>query len=184
MYDTPRAWANKGESLFNAFEALAAASQPHLFHLNLRDQALMLAGMSMEILVKSILVNTPRIKDIISGTKPSRTESAKCLNIWKTFYGHNLIELADQAEIQLNENEKLTAIVLSEYVYWRGRYVIPMGGGIEDLMSRKLPNGQVSQLHNVITYEATRNLLSRVIFEVKTRVYGETNPNPLFEPTR
>jgi hypothetical protein len=62
LYATPRAWAHKSENLVHAFEAVAAASEPGSMHLNMNDQALMLAGMSIEVQLKAILVSIAGIR--------------------------------------------------------------------------------------------------------------------------
>lgn len=59
LYATPRAWAHKAENLIHAFEAVVSASVTGSMHLDMLDQALMLAGMSVEVQLKAILVNVP-----------------------------------------------------------------------------------------------------------------------------
>ena len=50
----------KGENLVHAFEAVAAASVNGLMQFDMRDQALMLAGMGIEVMLKALLVeNAP-----------------------------------------------------------------------------------------------------------------------------
>src|SRR4051812_42393091 len=49
LYATPRAWAHKGERLAHAFQAVADKTDSSSMHLDMREQALMLAGMAIEV---------------------------------------------------------------------------------------------------------------------------------------
>jgi len=69
-------------------------------------------------------------------------------------------------------NERLrTAATLSQYIYWRGRYVVPTERGIDDLIPVVLDNGLLGQPHNDVTIEVVRDLIHYVIGEVKARLY-------------
>src|SRR5438093_9525895 len=58
LYAMPRAWAHKGENLVHAFEVVAFAAEEN--GVDVRDQALMLAGMAIEVLLKATLVDDPK----------------------------------------------------------------------------------------------------------------------------
>jgi len=171
IYETPRAWAHKGENLVHAFEAVASASENHSMHLNMHDQAFMLAGMSIEVMLKAILVNVPEARIVV--TAPKQPSDATGKSLWFAFYSHRLEDLAREAKVALTSERLNTAAILSQYIYWRGRYVIPTERGIDDLIPVVRDNGLIGQPHNDLTIEAVRDLIDYVIGEVKTRLYGQ-----------
>jgi hypothetical protein len=169
LYAVPRAWAHKGERLYHAFEAVAAASQEGSWHLDMNDQALMLAGMSIEVQLKAILVNLPDIQAIVTAT--GQPIKGKANKIWRIFYSHNLLELAKLANIKFSSEQEKVALALSQYIYWRGRYVVPTEKGIDSLIPTMLDKGEYGQLHRVATVDKARELINVVIAEVKSRLY-------------
>jgi hypothetical protein len=168
LYATPRAWAHKGENLVHAFEVVASASVEDSGHLNLKDQALMLAGMAIEVLLKAILVSVPEHRPIVTASKQPIDIPGKAL--WKTFRSHRLVDLARQATIALSADREGTAATLTQYIYWRGRYVLPTEHGINDLIPVEGDDGLVGPAHQ-ITVDAARDLLHHVISEAKARLY-------------
>jgi hypothetical protein len=77
------------------------------------DAAFMLAGMSLENLLKARLLcnyhwplNKADIKKVVS-----------C--------GHNLVSLAKQTKLSISLDDESTLSKLSGYIYWRGRYPVP-----------------------------------------------------------
>ena len=119
MHATPRAWAHKGENLMHAFEVLIAASDPNSFHLNLSDQAFMLAGMSAEVHLKAMITNDPLARCVV--TASSEPGAGPDRKLWKAFRSHDLIELAQIALLPLDDRQQRIATALSQYIYWRGR---------------------------------------------------------------
>jgi len=87
LYETPRAWAHKGENLVHAFEAVASASVNCSMHLNMHDQALMLAGMAIEVMLKAILVSIPEPRVVV--TAPERPLDDAGKSLWAAFYSHS-----------------------------------------------------------------------------------------------
>src|SRR5947207_12982540 len=77
LYTIPRAWAHQGERLIHAFEAVVAASVAGSMHLDMRDQALMLAGMAIEVQLKAILVSAPEVRRIVAAAKRPRGGSSE-----------------------------------------------------------------------------------------------------------
>lgn len=171
LYATPRAWAHKGENLIHAFEAVASASVEGSLHLNMRDQALMLAGMAIEVQLKAILVNLPEIRDVVIASKKSLDTSEKSLQ--NVFYSHRLVALSRAAGVTLTPDQMKIADTLTQYIYWRGRYVLPTENGLDDLASVMLENGLIGQPHRSATIESARELINYIIAEVKTRLYGQ-----------
>ncbi len=171
LYATPRAWAHKGENLVHAFEAVAAASVPGSMHLNMNDQALMLAGMSIEVQLKAILVSTAAIRDIVTAPQRPNATDVSALAVWQVFFSHNLPKLAELAQVSLDREQQLTATALSQYIYWRGRYVVPTERGIDDLIPVELDTGLVGQAHSYATVESARSLIQHTIHAVKSRLY-------------
>lgn len=173
LYSMPRAWAHRGENLFHAFEAVAAASEPGSKHLNMNDQALMLAGMSIEVQLKAILVSVTAVRDVVTAAKRPNTTDVSSFVVWQVFYSHNLPKLAELAQVDLDREQLLTATALSQYIYWRGRYVVPTERGIDDLIPVELDTGLVGQAHFGATVDSARNLIHHIIQAVKTRLYVE-----------
>lgn len=127
---------------------------------DLRDQALMLAGMAVEVLLKAIAVSDPETRAIVTGPKKPRTNGAA--KVWDAFYSHDLVDLAASAGITLDELLEPTATGLSQNVLWKDRYVLPREKGIEHLARRDL-NPPVEQ---------ARMLIERVVREVEVRPYA------------
>ena len=171
LYATPRAWAHKGENLIHAFEAVASATDPNSMHLNMHDQALMLAGMAIEVQLKAILVNLPEVRAVVTVSKPLGASAAGVL--WNAFYSHNISDLARASNIKLSIKQRRVANALSQYIYWRGRYVVPTERGIDDLLPTKLESGLMGQKHRITTEDA-RELIAYVVSEVKGRLYAQT----------
>ena len=169
LYSTPRAWAHKGENLIHAFRAVADASVPHEMHLNMQDQAFMLAGMAVEIQLKAILINSPVLRNIVSGDMPQKNDQT--FKLWKRFFSHNLIGLALDANFPLTVTEQRTLIALSQYINWRGRYVVPTKSGLDDLLTIQLENGLAGQIHHILLQDVT-DLLDRIVIEVNAKLYA------------
>jgi hypothetical protein len=163
LYATPRAWAHKGENLVHAFEVLADVAEARRDLADLRDQALMLAGMAIEVLLKAIAVNVPETRAIVFGTRPRGGVDAE---LWESFYTHDLTTLAKAAGVELDESQVTTAAGLSQYILWKGRYVVPREKGIEHLARRDLSP----------TVEGARELIDRVVQEVQVRLYERAEP--------
>lgn len=168
IYATPRAWVHKGMNLVYAFEAVAAASDNESWHLSMDNQAFMLAGMAIEVHLKSILVNQPTVRAVVTADAPSSTADKK---LHTTFYQHDLLALADAANVTFTAHEKRTGAALTQYIYWRGRYVLPTDKNIDNLIPRILPNGLVGN-PNHIAVEDVRALIKRVLDEVNTRLFA------------
>jgi hypothetical protein len=167
LSSAPRVWAHKGENLIHAFEAVASASVVGTAHLNMHDQALMLAGMSIEVFLKAILVSVPAVRTVVTGSKPRNGPELK---LWSTFYNHNLLELAFLAQIPLADNEQRILITLSQHIFWRGRYIVPTEKGVGDLLPVVQSDGSIGQPYASV--EEARALINRMIVEVKARLYA------------
>ena len=170
LYATPRAWAHTGENLVHAFEAVLAASEPGSMNFNLSDQALMLAGMAVEVQLKAILVHEPSIRGIVTRQIAATDEHQR--KLLRAFYSHRLVELFFAASIELTEEQRDAAKALTQYIYWRGRYVVPTERLIVDLIPLRGVNGLTGPAH-CVSMEAARELVSLVMSEVRKRLYGE-----------
>jgi hypothetical protein len=91
--------------------------------------------------------------------------------VWQVFYSHNLPRLAESAQVSLDRGQLLTATALFQYIYWRGRYVVPTERGIDDLIPVELDTGLVGQAHSYATFESARSLIQHTIQAVKARLY-------------
>lgn len=165
----PRAWAHQGERLIHAFEAVAAASVAGSMHLDMREQALMLAGMAIEVQLKAILVSVPEVRTVVTAGKPPQGGSSE--RLWNTFHSHRLAELAEEAKLSLTTKQRRTASVLAQYVYWRGRYIVPTERGIDDLIPVRHEDGLVGPSERDVTVEVASDLIWQVVGEVKRRLY-------------
>jgi hypothetical protein len=169
IFSTPRAWAHKAERLYHAFNAVASASQEGSMHCDLREQALMLAGMSIEVLLKSLLVSQPDYRALLLSTDSLSNADVERKG---TFYTHDLLALAQLADVDLTEDHRKTARILSSFIYWRGRYVIPIQRRIGDLAPTLQSDGLWRQDHNEVTIQDARSLADYVISVVKERLYS------------
>jgi len=80
--------------------------------------------------------------------------------------------LADKAQLALDDSQERIAIALSEYIYWRGRYVVPTAKGIDDLLPVEGANGLLGPKHHIPTDEV-RSFLWYVVNAVKNRLYAQ-----------
>ena len=183
LYATPRAWAHKGENLVQAFQLLAPAAATRRIDYDVADQALMIAGMAVEVSLKAIIVNVPAVRAVITGKR--HPVNGKEAELRKVFYSHRLADLAGAAKVRLTASQRSTAIALSQYIYWRGRYVVPTEYGITDLVPIKQDDDLIGPSHRNVSIDAARHLLERVIRAVKKHLYGERRPSWRFpEPGR
>lgn len=141
-------------------------------HLNMNDQALMLAGMSIEVQLKAILVSIAAVRNVVTAPKRPNAANFSDSNMWQVFYSHNLPKLAELAQVGLDRDQILTATALSQYIYWRGRYVVPTERGIDDLFPVELDTGLVGQAHIYATIDSARSLIHHIIQVVKGRLYA------------
>ncbi|WP_422011800.1 hypothetical protein [Roseateles sp.] len=168
IYEVPRAWAMKGENLFHAFEAVAAGSDSGLMQFNMRDQALMLAGMSVEVMMKALIVNDTHSRELVSGVKKPATALEN--DLVKAFYSHNLVALAAPASVPLSKLQADIAGALSTYIYWRGRYVMPTERGIDDIIPIENDAGLVGPPDRHVSYSEAREVIHYVIATVQARL--------------
>lgn len=166
----PRAWAVRGENLVHAFEAVAAASRSESINFDLRDQALMLAGMAIEVQLKAIIVANPQIRDLVSGVRDDSSEEDRSAK--RAFYSHRLVDLAALADVALSADQSDVAAGLTQWIYWRGRYVVPTERGIDDLLPVRVEDGLVGSRLRVVTMESARDLIWVVIGAVKATLYA------------
>lgn len=169
IYATPRAWAHKGENLIHAFEAVVSASDENSMYLNMNDQALMLAGMAIEVQLKAILVNSPDVRAIVT-TKP---ETAVTKTFCSVFYSHDLVKLAEIADVDMTEKQKKVADALTQFIYWRGRYVLPKENGLDVFEPVEQEDGLKQQSYRIATIDETRKLIDYIISVVKERLYAD-----------
>ena len=151
IYATPRAWVHKGMNLVYAFEAVAAASDNESWHLSMDDQAFMLAGMAIEAQLKAILVNEPTVRAVVTAEVTNNPADKK---LCKTFYQHDLLALADAANVSFTAPEKRIAAALSQYINWRGRYVLPIQKSIDNLIPVIRENGLVGNPNHIAVEDA------------------------------
>ena len=167
LYEVPRAWAHKGQNLVHAFEVLI--DQESSFHFDVRSQAMMMAGMACEVMLKAALVNNPEMLRIV--TTPVKQLSKEDREMRKKFYSHDLLTLFGMTKVDLSENEVLIADSLSEYIQWRGRYVIPRETDIDDLIPIKRANGMIGG--KSLDRASARAMIDKVVEVVKRELYRD-----------
>src|SRR5206468_2341364 len=114
-------------------------------------------------------VDDPKVRGLVSAPKPSARAARK---VWDTFYRHNLVDLAAEAKVKLSKKQIATAVALSQYIYWRGRYVCPTEKGVDDLLSIRGEGGLVSPSNYGTTIKRARDLIEHVVSEVRAHLYG------------
>ena len=148
--DMPGAWIAQAQSLLRAYRILMAQSKidvaeaevglqkmstemaaaneivPEAYDASVAAQAWMLAGFSIEVSLKGLIV-----------LKANQTPGTTLR------FSHDLIELARDADVPLSREEQVLCDVLTEITVWRGRYPIPMEKRAADLVPRVAPNGLV-----------------------------------------
>jgi hypothetical protein len=166
-----RAWAANGQSLITAFEVLVEATDDRFRHTNLMNHAYMLAGMAIEVMLKSIIVNNSENVRIVTTPIKQLTESEKVVR--KNFYSHNLLELANLASLNLNDEQNRVARILSEFITWRGRYLLPSMNSVEEIMPKKHSDGLI-HITPEISVDEVRGFITFVIDHVKHVLYQNT----------
>jgi hypothetical protein len=81
------------------------------------DVALMLAGMALENIIKAVLAKQGMIKLKGEGQDRQLDKMVAC---------HKLDRLIDNAEIEVDDDQRRTLELLSEHVEWKGRYPTPI----------------------------------------------------------
>jgi hypothetical protein len=168
IYGAPRIWASKGENLVHAFEAVSEASDRNSIQFNLHDQAFMLAGMGIEVMLKAILVSDAQLRELFCGDRSPITQQEKLL--CQIFYSHRIDALAEAAGMALTSSLREVAQALSSYIYWRGRYVVPTERGIGDLVPIEHSNGLVGPPLRQISLEEVNDLIKLVVSAVHTHL--------------
>lgn len=166
---TPRAWAKKGENLVRAFRLVAAASVEGDIHCDMRDQALMLAGMGIEVMLKALIVADAAKRELVVRKPTTKTEQ----KLQDTFYSHNLAKLAHRAGLSLSKQQPRVAKVLSEHIYWRGRYVMPKEQGIKDIIPIRHGKTDFGPRHRPVTDKQVEELIEHVVAEVHRRLQNK-----------
>lgn len=110
-------WYARARALYAAAKAVWERGD-QLHDQSLRDRmaleavAFMLAGMSLECLLKAVIV----------GEVP---ESNQKIELPRTLKTHNLLSLAKDAGIAVSDDEEHCLRILTDHVVWAGRYPAP-----------------------------------------------------------
>ena len=103
---------------------------------------------------------------------PLRSITGAERQLHQVFYRHNLLDLAHAAHVELTGEQSETAAILSQFIVWRGRYVLPLERGIDELLPIKHHDGLVGPPDRDVTIDAAKSLLDHVIANVKAGLYG------------
>lgn len=129
----PLTWTLSADELFRSFELLATqavADQEARSYLenkyvpNVRPVALMLAGFSVENMLKALYVSQ----------NPAFSSSGRF-----DVATHNLRQLADNIALPLTKNERILLERLEHFLTWAGRYPVPLYSN--DICPKTLPSG-------------------------------------------
>lgn len=108
----PHIWVSKADELFAAFQVIVAKEAERNYATpGLSGVAYMLAGFTIEVLLKALLVQSESRFDADGNFK---------------LRSHALRELANQAKLSLSADENKLLERLEEYLKWAGRYPIPL----------------------------------------------------------
>ena len=172
----PHAWAHKADSLRQAFEAIADASNvKRSLDYDVRDQALMLAAMAIEAYLKAMIVLDKTIVLAVTSHQPTEASHEK---LKKVFFSHNLVALSSLAKVQLSTVQLRQARTLSAFIEWRGRYVMPTSRGLETLRPRRGSTGLRTQAHAAISVQHARSFTNDVLIHARARIYGSGEASP------
>ena len=167
----PRAWVHKGESLRQAFALVAEGSEvERTLDFDVHEQALMLAGMACEALLKALAVSRPVVREAVMNTESFH---APATLLGKDFFTHDLPRLARLADVALSPSQSEHARTLTEFIVWRGRYMMPKEGSIRELLPRLGPDGLHTQPHASMTIDDARSLLESIVIVVRARIFPE-----------
>lgn len=124
-YAIPRVWAHLVEYLAHEFEAILAVCVTKSIDFNLSDQALMLAGMAIEVQLKGNLVHPPSVRGIVTRQVPAKVERHR--QLLRTLYTHKLVELFSAAGIRRLPNASTGGASMSFPLSARSAIVHPLG---------------------------------------------------------
>lgn len=142
---TPMVWFMDSEQLRRSYKILAdSANQsfdPKEHHYSSLPASLMLAGYALENIFKGLLVMNDEDQPFDS------KGSFK-------YKSHNLVELATDANISLDDNEKELLEILGYYTVTGGRYPISLFS--DDMMPREFIDGTIAPI-GIQRYSHTNN---------------------------
>lgn len=123
-------------------------------NIQLVQPATMLIGLSFELALKGILIEKYKIEP--DGIK-----------FPKKYQGHKLDELANDADIQLTDEEKKVLLQLSKSIEWSGRYPIPLRNKdyIEHWKTR--PNYLIENSTNDLLPNEIESILGKIKDKIK-----------------
>lgn len=150
-----------------SFEVLADANDEMKAKgplVNLHEPMMMLAGMAIEVKLKALVVS-----DFDKKSALLRGDREIC----RVFFSHDLAALSKLAAVDLSVDEEETANALSQFVLWRGRYVVPTEKRTMDFASAERRDGSVKPATFFATLDRVRFLIEHVVREIKVRVYDE-----------
>jgi hypothetical protein len=160
LAENPRSWKLEAESLKRAADILWETWEQDWRYeetLKVGDEcqppvasiAMMLFGLCIENLVKSILVSKNRMLDE-KGRLKEKT--------------HDLLKLFKKAEVNLDNDENYLVERLEQFIIWAGRYPIPLEA--ENKRPRTLPSGGFAPLN--ILYGNDKKIIDRLIDKLQS----------------
>ena len=171
MYSVSRAWDTKAQNLVLAFEAVRAISVDGSMQFDLREEALILAGMSIEVMLKALMLENTDTRHLVLRFREPTTEAE--LSLRNTFNSHDLVALAAAGGVALSSQHTEVADALSAYIYWRGLHMMPSMKRIKNIIPTKYGNGPDGSPQSHVKCEQARELVDYVIAVVRTRLYNK-----------
>jgi len=111
MSENPKYWHNKAADLFTSSGVIWKAMNNHEgLYAQCDATYKMLMGMSFEALLKGLCIESGQVtvEDLIS---------------------HDLVKISKFTDFTLNKTENKVLMLLSDYVKWAGKYLIPKNSG-------------------------------------------------------
>jgi hypothetical protein len=138
---------SKTYSLSQKKSDLKRAYLPQIEH-----NALMLGALATEVMLKGIALNNPTFQNTLKHDR----------NVCAIFWTHNIQDIAEFAEVDLNAQEKSLCEQLECFLLWAGRYSVPMT--FKGLMPRPFYGGGTAppNLYSSGIFKEVRELTERL----------------------
>ena len=171
IYSVSRTWVTKARNLVLAFEAVRAISVDGSMHFDMRGEALRLAGMGIEVMLKALILENTDTRHLVLRFREPTTEAE--LSLRNTFNSHDLVALAAAGGVAFSSQHTEVADALSAYIYWRALHMMPSMKRIKNIIPTKYGNGPDGSPQSYVKCEQARELVDYVIAVVHPRLYNK-----------
>jgi hypothetical protein len=153
---------------------LVAADSPQPFPNDTDRQALMLAGMAAEAVLKAVILCDANNAGAVAGPEPKPDDPTRDLH--GGFHRHDLEKLAALAQLKLTKKQTKVARALTQYIEWRGRYPVPKESRVDDDVPQMDADGLYKQKKEAATFDTARELLRLAFGEYNARRIANSGP--------